>query len=78
MDAYDNLNLKFLATIAQDENSWNNWCVQASLDDIEYAIELMSCYKQSLEVELVSLDYLDCITDVSDAAEVLKRFSHGI
>lgn len=77
MNDHDKQNLEFLSTIAQNEHSWSAWCSRASLDDIEYAIELLSDYKFSLQCEMLILDELenpDNITDLSDAETVLRRF----
>jgi hypothetical protein len=73
MNIHDKQNLNFLTTIAQSQHSWNSWCSQASLDDIEYALELLKQYQISLTSEMQVLDQLEDIQDVTAASQLLSR-----
>jgi hypothetical protein len=74
MNEHDKQNLDFLVTISASETGWHTWCNQASFADIEYALELLTCYRWHLEAEFSLLDQLDTITDVSDAERLLAAF----
>lgn len=73
MNYEDRKNLEFLLVI--DEETFRDWCKQATADDIAYAIELMvrsrhdPRYRQFYEAEA-----LDEIVELDEAREVLSKF----
>ena len=70
MNDHDRDNLKFILSL--DENGFDVWSAQLSLDDTEYAIELLQAARA--EVMLKAAEYTDDVEDLSEANQVLKGF----
>lgn len=67
MNDYDKNNLNFL--MRSSEDVLDTWYARASEDDIKYALELITRYKEELnEQEMECLQY-------KDANELLKKFT---
>jgi len=68
--------LDYLLTIGMNDDAFDAWCEQASLDDIDYAIELLVAYSAKMSNVMESLEILDGdkVTDLSEAKELLAHF----
>jgi len=70
MNAWDNDNLVWMLTCSEQE--FNEWCDQATNDDITYALELMSARKATLA--LYEAELMDDVVNLQQAQTVLDRF----
>ena len=71
MNDHDRENLKFLLSV--DAKTLKSWYDNMDADDIDYAAELLTRYKEELETKTVLLS--DNVGNVSEAKKFLKRFS---
>lgn len=70
MSEHDLNNLEFLLKVSPE--TFDDWLQQASLDDVEYALELMQQAKSELIVK--SYELTDVVEDFSLARSVLDNF----
>jgi len=70
MNEHDRENLRFL--LNADPATLREWYDSVTKDDIEYASELMLQYSEELAIRTGMLD--DDVSDISQAADFLKRF----
>lgn len=70
MNDHDRDNLKFILSL--DENGFEQWSAQLSLDDTEYAIELLQAARA--EALLMAAEYMDDVEDITEANSILKGF----
>lgn len=68
MNKHDYDNLQFL--LHADDATMKEWYKTVSMDDVEYALELLAAYR--LELEMRELELTDDVDDVSEAAMVLR------
>ena len=69
MNEYDRKNLEFLLTASQDV--LRHWYDSVDEDDRVYASELLTAYGKELTLKSILLN--DHVTDVSQAANLLKN-----
>jgi hypothetical protein len=68
---HDLSNLRFLQSLRTD-TQWQAWATVVSLDDLEYALELLQRAKNELVVR--ELELTDNVTDLSDAQRICNIF----
>lgn len=71
MNDYDKNNLQFIMNLSADE--FGDWYATLSDDDCDYAIELLKTARAEIAMQVVEL--ADNVNDVSDAANVLSKFT---
>lgn len=64
-------NLNFMLSLTPEQ--FDDWYGSISMDDAEYALEILQTARIEVAVQLASLH--DDIEDVSDAVNVLKQFT---
>ncbi len=68
MNKHDQDNLEFLLSL--DAEGFDRWLAQlTSLDDIEYALELLKQHRA--QVSLMAVECLDAIEDLTEAKQVI-------
>lgn len=68
MNDYDRGNLEFIRSLS--EEAFDEWMTTLSVDDVDYALELLRAAKNELLV--AELELTDDVEDLSEAAAVLK------
>jgi hypothetical protein len=71
---HDLSNLRFLQSLRTD-TQWRAWAEVVSLDDLEYALELLQRAKNELVVR--ELELADDVTDLSDAQRIISIFQRN-
>jgi hypothetical protein len=71
---HDLSNLRFLQSLRTD-TQWRAWAEVVSLDDLEYALELLQRAKNELVVR--ELELADNVTDLSDAQRIISIFQRN-
>lgn len=76
MKERDRKNLKFLMDSPQDE--FDKWMEEASMDDIDYALEIIRQSKTELMVEQMELQELATMdeNDIVEAKHLLNRIKN--
>jgi hypothetical protein len=69
MNDWDRNNLNFILSSMDD--AFEKWMMQASSDDLAYALELIAKHKR----ELMDIEYalLDDVTDFAEARQIINR-----
>ncbi len=67
MNQYDQNNLTFLLSL--DAEGFDRWLVQISLDDIEYALELLQHHRA--QVSLMDVECSDAVEDLTEAKQLI-------
>lgn len=70
MNQHDRDNLNFILSL--DENGFERWYSQLSIDDMDYAIELLQMARTEVAVEHAKI--FDEVEDTTEAMGVLKGF----
>lgn len=70
MNDHDRNNLNFLLSVTPDV--FDDWMNQADIDDIDYALELLSTHRSELVVKELELE--DAVEDTAQALSILKSF----
>lgn len=73
MNQWDRDNLNFIMNSTNE--GFDEWLEQADDDDIQYALELIRMAKAELMVQ--ELEFLDEISNYSDAAKLIERIRNG-
>lgn len=73
MNQWDRDNLNFIMNTTNE--GFDEWLEQADDDDIQYALELIRMAKAELMVQ--ELEFLDEISNYSDAAKLIERIRNG-
>jgi hypothetical protein len=71
MNKHDKDNYQFLMSLTPDQ--FEDWVMSLSTDDVEYAIELIQIARSELAVHTAKI--LDDVKDVTEASNILKRFT---
>jgi hypothetical protein len=71
MNDFDRDNLEFFLSV--EESEFDEWMNQASSSEINYAISLIQTHRAELITQEMNL--LDDEEDVSEAADLLKKFT---
>jgi len=71
MNKHDKDNYLFLMSLTPDQ--FEDWVMSLSTDDVEYAIELIQIARSELAVQTAKI--LDDVKDVTEASNILKRFT---
>ena len=69
MNDWDRNNLNFILTSMDD--AFDRWMVQASTDDVEYALELIAKHKR--ELANIEEKLFDDVTDFTEANIIINR-----
>ncbi len=67
MNQYDQNNLMFLLSL--DAEGFDCWLAQVSLDDIEYALELLQYHRA--RVSLMAVECNDAVEDLTEAKQLI-------
>jgi hypothetical protein len=70
MNDYDRNNLNFIRSL--DENQFDEWYASISLDDIDYALELL--HQARLELSMQMHELTDEVKDTKLAKAALSKF----
>jgi hypothetical protein len=70
MNDYDRSNLNFIRSL--NEEQFDEWYASISLDDIDYALELLK--EARLELNVQMHEVTDNVKDTKLARKVLKKF----
>ena len=68
MNKHDQDNLEFLLSL--DAEGFDRWLAQISLDDIEYALELLKYHRA--QVLLMAVECTDAVEDLTEANKVIN------
>jgi len=69
MNDWDRNNLNFILTSMDD--AFDKWMMQASDDDIKYALELVAQHR--IELLEIETQLFDDITDFTEARQIINR-----
>lgn len=69
MDQRDKQNLNFLLSV--NEETFRDWLMQASNDDLEYAIEIIR--KAKIELITKQIERMDEVSDFKEAKTVIEK-----
>jgi len=73
MNEHDKKNLDFL--LKSEQEDFDKWMDEASMDDIEYALEIIRKSKSELMIEQMDLQYAAIMyeDDIGEAKHILDR-----
>lgn len=71
MNQHDRDNYLFLMSLTPDQ--FDEWFMSIDEDDVQYAMELIQMARAEISEQLAQV--FDDVMDVSEAANILKRFT---